>query len=99
MGRFARAHDDDSDSRVSIPTAPEGKARPVFACPVEGLLMEETWYSVADVADTLGLSPKTIRKWIRSGELDAWDVGGRSGFRIRKSEAEGRPGAVPPACA
>ena len=48
---------------------------------------EERWFLVEEVADRLRVSIETVRRWIRSGALPAFDVGGpRGGYRIRESD-------------
>jgi excisionase family DNA binding protein len=48
-------------------------------------MTRETIYNVQEVADQLDVHPDTVRQWIRSGELEAIDLGGRAGFRISES--------------
>jgi excisionase family DNA binding protein len=45
--------------------------------------MEEKVYTVKEVASQLRVDTKTVRKWIRSGELTAIDIGGE--YRVRQS--------------
>lgn len=50
---------------------------------------EDRWLTVADVAGTLSVSDKTVRRWIKSGKLAALDLEGRkSGYRIRQSDLD-----------
>lgn len=50
---------------------------------------EDRWLTVADVAGTLSVSDKTVRRWIKNGQLAALDLGGRkSGYRIRQSDLD-----------
>ena len=44
--------------------------------------------TVRDVATTLGVTESTVCKWIRSGELPAIDLGGRTGYRITEPDLE-----------
>jgi excisionase family DNA binding protein len=39
-------------------------------------------YSVADIAELMNVSVKTIRRWIKAGELPAMFVGGTAGYRV-----------------
>lgn len=48
-------------------------------------MSRETMFTVQEVADQLNVHPDTVRQWIRSGELEAIDLGGRAGFRISES--------------
>jgi excisionase family DNA binding protein len=45
--------------------------------------MQERVFTVDEVAHQLRVDARTVRKWIRSGELPAIDVGGS--YRIRES--------------
>ena len=44
--------------------------------------------SVAEVCDRLGVSERTVRDWIRSGELAAIRFGGQTGWRIAAVDFE-----------
>lgn len=48
--------------------------------------MEEKIFTVKQVAAQLQVDTKTVRKWIRSGELVAMDIGGE--YRIRESSLQ-----------
>ena len=49
----------------------------------------EEWWTVAEVADKIKVSPFTIRKWIRDGHVRGSQIGGRKlGWRIPISEVE-----------
>jgi excisionase family DNA binding protein len=43
---------------------------------------DDTLYTVEEVAARLGVHPDTVRRWIKSGELRAINLGGRAGYRI-----------------
>jgi excisionase family DNA binding protein len=45
--------------------------------------MDEPVYTVEEVANRLRVDVKTVRKWIRQGELVAMDIGRE--YRIRKT--------------
>jgi len=45
----------------------------------------DTLLTVQQVADQLNVHPDTVRQWIRSGELEAIDLGGRAGFRVSET--------------
>jgi excisionase family DNA binding protein len=51
----------------------------------EAQVPRETLLTVQQVADQLNVHPDTVRQWIRSGELEAIDLGGRAGFRISET--------------
>jgi excisionase family DNA binding protein len=44
--------------------------------------------TVQEVADQLHVHPDTVRQWIRNGDLEAIDLGGRAGFRVSESALE-----------
>jgi excisionase family DNA binding protein len=46
----------------------------------------ETFYSISDVAHALGVSTKTVDRWIKSGELAAHKVGRQ--WRISRTDLE-----------
>jgi excisionase family DNA binding protein len=55
--------------------------------PIE--LVREDWLNVPEVAERLDVGEETVRRWIRSGDLAALDLGGRrAGYRIRESDLE-----------
>lgn len=61
---------------------------------------DETFFTVAEVAEMLKLNQQTVRNWIDQGSLPAVRIGRR--VRIRRSEldrilAQGSQGNVPPA--
>lgn len=45
----------------------------------------ETMLTVQEVAEQLNVHPDTVRQWIRNGDLEAIDLGGRAGFRVSES--------------
>jgi excisionase family DNA binding protein len=45
--------------------------------------MDEQVFTVGEIAQRLRVDVKTVRKWIRKGELAAIDIGGE--YRIRQS--------------
>jgi excisionase family DNA binding protein len=48
--------------------------------------MPEKMLSVEEIADELGVNPETVRIWIRSGELVAYNIG--KGYRISRADLE-----------
>lgn len=44
--------------------------------------------TVRDIATTLGVTEPTVCKWIKSGELPAIELAGRTGYRIAESDLE-----------
>jgi excisionase family DNA binding protein len=45
-------------------------------------MASEQWLSVQDVVERLGVHEQTVRRWIKSGELVAYALGDRAGYRI-----------------
>ncbi len=50
--------------------------------------MDERWFTVAQVAETLRVHPETVRRWLKSGQLEGRNFGGKTGWRIRESDLE-----------
>ena len=46
----------------------------------------DVFYSIMDVATGLGISDKTVRRWIKSSELTAHQIGRQ--WRISKTDLE-----------
>jgi excisionase family DNA binding protein len=51
-------------------------------------LLERELLTVDQVADYLQVHKETVRKWLRSGELEGINLGGPAGWRVRKVEVE-----------
>ena len=49
--------------------------------------MEEAFFTVKEMADILKVDPQTLRKYIRTGKLQALRLGGK-GHRIPRSELQ-----------
>jgi len=48
---------------------------------------QEEWLTVQEIADHLRVDESTVRRWIKIGDLRAFNVGGRrGGYRIRRSD-------------
>lgn len=50
--------------------------------------MEPRFLTLADVAETLNISPQGVRAMIASGELPAIQVGGRKQWRVETTKLE-----------
>jgi excisionase family DNA binding protein len=50
------------------------------------IVMQDKMLSVDEIADELGVNPETVRVWIRSGELVAYNIG--KGYRISRADLE-----------
>ncbi len=44
------------------------------------------WLTVRDIADLLFVGEETVRRWIRTERINAKFFGGRTGYRIRRSD-------------
>ncbi len=42
-------------------------------------MIEERWYTVAEIVDTLKVHEQTVRRWLRDGDLRGTTWGGRAG--------------------
>jgi excisionase family DNA binding protein len=51
-------------------------------------MAEDPLLTVEDVARRLSVHVDSVRRWIRSGELVALDLGGAAGYRIAQSELD-----------
>jgi excisionase family DNA binding protein len=45
-------------------------------------------YTIEDIAALLSVHPETVRNWIRSGQLDAINLGGAAGYRITQADLD-----------
>jgi excisionase family DNA binding protein len=52
--------------------------------------MEEgaRWRTVAEIVDELSVHEQTVRRWIREGQLRAYNFGGKTGYRIKTEDFE-----------
>jgi excisionase family DNA binding protein len=44
--------------------------------------------TVPEVAAALRVDDNTVRRWIRRGRIEAHNLGGRTGYRVRRSELD-----------
>ena len=51
-------------------------------------MSEERLLTVEQVAERLQVHIETVRRWLRSGELEGRDLGHRVGYRVRESDLE-----------
>jgi excisionase family DNA binding protein len=49
-------------------------------------LSDDKMLTVQQVADHIQVNPETVRNWIRTGELDALDIGGE--YRISRADLD-----------
>ncbi len=48
--------------------------------------MEAEYFTVREVAERLKVHPQTLKDWLRSGELEGVNFGGRTGWRITDAQ-------------
>lgn len=48
-------------------------------------MADERWFTVAEVAEKLGLHAETVRLWLRQGRIRGLRFGRRGGWRISES--------------
>ncbi|MBA2363011.1 MAG: helix-turn-helix domain-containing protein [Chloroflexia bacterium] len=48
--------------------------------------MDIEYYTVKDVAATLKVHPQTVKDWLRAGELEGANFGGRTGWRVTDAQ-------------
>ncbi len=48
----------------------------------------KNWYTVQDVVQELQVHEQTVRRWIKSGELSAYALGDRAGYRVAREDLE-----------
>jgi excisionase family DNA binding protein len=46
----------------------------------------ETLLTVQQICDQLQVSDQTVRRWIKSRELPATNLGGKAGYRVKASD-------------
>jgi excisionase family DNA binding protein len=49
-------------------------------------MIEDKWYTVAEIAERLKVEDQTVRRWLKSRELVGSNFGGRTGWRIREAD-------------
>jgi len=48
----------------------------------------EKWLSVQDLVERLGVHEQTVRRWIKTGQLTAYALGDRAGYRIAPEDVQ-----------
>ncbi len=48
----------------------------------------KNWYTVQDVVQELQVHEQTVRRWIKSGELPAYALGDRAGYRVAREDLD-----------
>ena len=49
-------------------------------------MIEDKWYTVAEIAERLKVEDQTVRRWLKNRELLGSNFGGRTGWRIREAD-------------
>jgi excisionase family DNA binding protein len=50
------------------------------------VMTDEEMMTLADVAERLQVHIDTVRRWVRDGELPAYQLGARAGYRVKVSD-------------
>jgi excisionase family DNA binding protein len=45
----------------------------------------EKMLKLEDIADQLEVNIETVRRWVRNGELEVIDLGGKAGYRVTQA--------------
>jgi excisionase family DNA binding protein len=48
----------------------------------------EKLLTLDEVAERLGVNVETVRRWVRNGEIEVIDFGGRAGYRVTEQALE-----------
>ena len=48
----------------------------------------EKWLSVQDLVERLGVHEQTVRRWIKTGQLTAYALGDRAGYRVAPEDVQ-----------
>jgi excisionase family DNA binding protein len=51
-------------------------------------MSEDKYVTIAEVCEELKIHPQTVRRWIKQDGLPAIQIGGRTGYRIRRADLE-----------
>ena len=49
-------------------------------------MVDERWFTVAEIAKLLQVHEETVRQWLREARLKGRNFGGRTGYRVRETE-------------
>lgn len=52
------------------------------------MLTDDRFLTTEEIADILGVMPRTVRDWLRSGQLIGTLINRSTGYRVRASELE-----------
>ena len=51
-------------------------------------MVDERWITVGEIVDLLKVHEQTVRRWLRDGDLRGYNLGGKSGYRIKASDLD-----------
>jgi excisionase family DNA binding protein len=51
-------------------------------------LTDDRYLTVIEIADLLAVAPKTVRRWLREGELVGILLGRKAGYRVKQSDLD-----------
>jgi excisionase family DNA binding protein len=49
-------------------------------------VVEDQWFTVAEIAARPKVTEQTVRRWLRAGVLVGHNFGGKAGYRVRESD-------------
>lgn len=49
---------------------------------------QKRWYTVVDLVNELQVHEQTVRRWIKTGELRAYALGDRAGYRVSAEDLQ-----------
>lgn len=48
----------------------------------------DEWLTTEEISEALKVEPRTVRRWLRSGELRGINFGGKTGWRVRRQDLD-----------
>lgn len=60
----------------------------IFPMRCQTVAMPERYLSIADVAESLGLQAATVRRMLREGDLEGFQIGDRGIWRVAQSDLD-----------
>lgn len=49
-------------------------------------MVDERWFTVAEIAALMKVHDETVRRWLKSGRLRGQNYGGKMGWRVKESD-------------
>jgi excisionase family DNA binding protein len=50
--------------------------------------VDEQWLTVEQIGEQLQVSGQTVRRWLRIKDLPGLNLGGKAGYRVRRTDLE-----------